>query len=213
MSEFSRVWSWVKTLEPGHAKPLVVPPAPAAPAASVAGPDVEPAVTQFDASLIEVLKWEGGLDDDPQDPGGRTAYGITQTDWNEWCTEHAVAHTDVWTIDAEHTRYVYADHYWKPLLCDGLHPATANCLFDYAVNSGRHQAIKDGQRVAGVTPDGVIGPATVAAFKRITPHEFIVGLSQRRLSLLRGLATWDRFGHGWSARVAGVQAYSLSLIK
>jgi len=38
----------------------------------------------FDKSLTELLKHEGGYVNHPSDPGGRTNLGVTQDVWEDW---------------------------------------------------------------------------------------------------------------------------------
>lgn len=186
-------------------KPAAAPPPTSVPVVSGKG--------QFDASLKQLLIWEGGKDDDPYDPGGRTAYGVIQREYNTRRTKQGLKPRDVWLIEPSEITAIYRENYWLPLKCDDYHPAVANVLFDYAVNSGNGQAVKDAQRILKCSPDGDFGPVTHAALLQAPPAIFVKALCARRLAMLHGLSTWWRFGKGWTARVEGVEKYSLSLVK
>ena len=68
---------------------------PASPQATTAGPD------RFPACIPLTLAWEGGNDDDPNDPGGRTSRGIIQREWDVWRQTHAGLPSDVWQAPQE----------------------------------------------------------------------------------------------------------------
>jgi lysozyme family protein len=54
------------------------------------------------AVLPFVLRWERGLVDDPEDPGGRTNQGITQRVYDAWRRRQGLPAQDVESIaDAE----------------------------------------------------------------------------------------------------------------
>lgn len=91
----------------------------------------------FDESLAWVLQREGGLVDDPADPGGRTNLGITQKTLDAWRAHHPEAPAKVDDLTPETVAPIYRDAYWFPAGCDGLHNgALALVVFDTAVNCG-----------------------------------------------------------------------------
>lgn len=130
-------------------------------------------MSNFDRSLPIILKFEGGLADDPQDPGGRTAYGITQRTYNGWRVGRGLAPRDVWTIEASEYRDIYLNRFWVRGHCDALPWPLALIHFDACVNVGtegrdaqgnrRTSAITLLQRALGVEDDGAWGALTAAA--------------------------------------------------
>src|SRR6267142_1195348 len=115
-------------------------------------------------SVAQVLKSEGGNDDDPQDHGGRTSRGITQREYDAWRVEQHWPHLDVWKAPQIDIEAIYHDEYWNPW--GDLMPLGADYMFfDMCVNSGPHEAILLGQRALGVTADGRVGAVTRTAFK------------------------------------------------
>ena len=45
----------------------------------------------YDICLKATLRYEGGKVDNPKDPGGRTAYGVTQNTYNAWRAKHGLS--------------------------------------------------------------------------------------------------------------------------
>src|SRR5690606_28100271 len=72
--------------------------------------------------------------------------------------------------------------------------------------SGPARAVKDLQRVVGVTADGIMGAQTLAAVGRYGAVRAIEGLTERRMAFLKALKTWGTFGRGWTRRVEDVAA-------
>ena len=89
-----------------------------------------------------VLAWEGGRDDDPDDPGGRTAFGIIQREYSAWRRAHGEVAKDVWDISPDEVRAIYAQNYWIPMQCDGHTAPFDLVVFDSAVNCGNGRAVK-----------------------------------------------------------------------
>jgi lysozyme family protein len=116
-----------------------------------------------DQILTDILRREGGLSNDPADPGGLTNFGLTTACLSEYYGR-TVGANEVETLTAAVARTIYADMYIeKP----GFNLISVECLrgllVDSAVNNGRGRAIKWLQTALGVVPDGVLGPRTIAA--------------------------------------------------
>jgi len=155
----------------------------------------------FRFCLDQVLKYEGGRVDDPRDPGGRTAYGVTQRVYDAWRVKHGQPKVDVFNIARSEIEAIYRQEYWDKVRGDDLPAGVDLAVFDYAVNSGVSRAVKHLQAVVGVREDGEIGPATLQAVRAYVG----LALCDRRLSFLKGLGTWATFGKGWGSRVADVR--------
>jgi uncharacterized protein (TIGR02594 family) len=182
--------------------PPVVPPAP---------PGTVPAGTDFDACLALVLKYEGGNDDDPRDPGGRTSRGILQSEWNVWRQTNAGLPEDVWQAPQSQVEAIYKQNYWNPLYCDSLPPGVDLATFDYGVNSGISRAAKTLQGIVGSGVDGEVGPDTIAAAAKADPVSVVSRMCDSRISFLQGLSTWGTFGKGWTSRVQDVRTHALAM--
>jgi lysozyme family protein len=156
----------------------------------------------YPACLQAVLRYEGGKVDDPRDPGGRTAFGVTQNTYNAWRSRKGLPMQDVFKISQDEVAAIYKQDYWDKIRGDDLPDGLDLATFDFAVNSGVSRAAKYLQSIVGVTQDGVIGPATILACKTYLANK----LTDKRLGFLKGLPTWAAFGRGWANRVNDVYA-------
>jgi uncharacterized protein (TIGR02594 family) len=178
-------------------KPVIVPPVSAG--------------SDFDRCVALVLEYEGGNDDDPRDPGGRTSRGILQSEWNIWCSSHPGLPADVWQAPQDQVLAIYRAQYWNALLCDSLPSGVDLAVFDYGVNSGTSRSAKLLQTLVGTDADGEVGPDTIAAAAKADPVSLVGRFCDARLSFLQGLPTWGTFGKGWTARVVDVRKEALAL--
>jgi lysozyme family protein len=160
-------------------------------------------------ALKQVLKYEGGKVDDSRDPGGRTAFGVTQNTYNAWRKKQNLPTVDVFTISQNEVAAIYRQEYWDRIRGDDLPAGVDFAVFDFAVNSGVSKAAKTLQSVVGVTQDGVIGPATIQAAKDYVA----MAVTNKRLAFMQSLSIWSTFGKGWSARIADVKNQILALTK
>lgn len=167
--------------------------------------------SNFDASLKALLVHEGGNDDDPRDPGGRTSRGITQTEYDLYRTKKRLSKRDVWTADQAEVVDIYRTKYWAVLQCDDLPSGVDYAVFDYGVNSGVSRSAKVLQRVLGVPEDGEIGNQTVSAAHEADADEVINDICDERMAFLQGLKTWATFGRGWTNRVTEVRTLALEM--
>lgn len=156
----------------------------------------------FPAALKATLRYEGGKVDDPRDPGGRTAFGITQNTYNAWRYQQGLDRKDVFTITQGEVAEIYKKNYWDKIKGDDLPDGVDFAVFDFAVNSGVSRAAKYLQSIVGVPQDGIIGPKTILAAKTYLANK----ITDKRLGFLKGLSTWPTFGRGWSNRINDVYA-------
>ena len=173
----------------------------------------------FDQAMEFVFRWEGGLVNDPNDPGGLTKYGISQ---------RAYPQVDIASLTREQAKEVYRSDYWRTLGLTHLPPVVAVVVMDTAVNLGIRRAtqllqmayndLADGNHLA---VDGVLGPVT-----RRTVIEFAGGpeparalLFSQRL-LMRRMGRYARlaanpglagFLRGWIRRAAALGDYLVNL--
>jgi lysozyme family protein len=124
----------------------------------------------FDDVIQPLLTREGGYVDHPYDQGGATNRGITQTVFTGWLAQQGKSWRSVQTLTEDEAARIYFAQYWVPAKCADLPPGIRNIHFDSAVNHGVGRAIRLLQEAAGVDPDGVIGPQTMAALATIAPE-------------------------------------------
>ena len=147
----------------------------------------------FEKALAFVLHWEGGYVDDPLDPGGPTAFGISSSAYPN----------EVATMTRERAAEIYRQDYWDAIRAYDLPPALAVCVMDYAVNSGVRRAATALQRAVNVSVDAKIGPQTLAAVQAADTHEVVEFVLHDRASFLLSLEQ-RRFERGWIRRVVSL---------
>jgi lysozyme family protein len=164
----------------------------------------------FTDSLARVLASEGGFVNHPSDPGGMTNLGCTKAVWEEF-VGHPVSEADMRALTPDLVAPLYKRKYWDKVSGDQLPKGLDYAVFDAAINSGPGRAAKWLQEVAGVTADGAIGPATLAAVNAKPIHHLIAQYNDKRLQFLEKLPTWGTFGKGWGNRVSHVQSVASML--
>lgn len=155
----------------------------------------------YDFCLKQVLKYEGGYSNHPADPGGATMKGVTQATYDAWRAKKGLPKRSVKLLADDELAAIYRQEYWDKVRGDDLPAGVDLAVFDFAVNSGVSRAAKYLQAIVGVTQDGVIGPATIAATKAHVAN----AVTNKRLSFMQSLSTWPTFGKGWRARIDDIR--------
>lgn len=169
----------------------------------------------FDRCLTLTLEFEGGYVHDPQDHGGATNRGITQRTYDAWNVKQHQPNQSVQRITPAQVAAIYREEYWDAVRGDDLPGPIACACFDYAVNSGPRKAIVTLQQQLNVTPDGALGPQSMAAAHAADAQVTAQGVISRREQFLRSIAqhdpTQDRFLAGWLNRVNRLRAFVKAL--
>lgn len=128
-------------------------------------------------SYPHVLRIEGGLSLDPNDPGNwyqgklvGTKYGISAAVWG--------GQVDIPNLTEAQALDIYRQHYWRASGCENLPWPLCLVVFDTAVNHG-------------------VGVAQELLGQHSDPVEY---LAHRMLVYVR-LANWSRYGVAWGNRV------------
>ena len=90
----------------------------------------------FKKALAFVLKWEGGFVNDPDDKGGTTNKGITQTTYNSYLKSKKQKTKSVKNITQAEVEDIYFNRYWLAAGCNKMSKKFAVLCFDTAVNMG-----------------------------------------------------------------------------
>lgn len=166
-------------------------------------------MAEFGPAFEQMLRDEGGykLHEVAGDHGGATYAGIARQfngDWSGW------AYLDRGEIPpSELVREFYKQGYWLPLQGDAIkEQAVASSLFNFAVNASAPYrpalAVKLAQLVVGATPDGVLGPATLAAINGMEPKLFQALYALAKVARYRDICRKERsqekFLLGWISR-------------
>jgi lysozyme family protein len=158
-----------------------------------------------------MLASEGGYVNHPSDPGGMTNLGVTKRVWEEWVGRES-NEKEMRSLTSEMVEPLYKRKFWDACKCDELPSGIDYLVFDFAVNAGVGRSAKILQTAVGVTPDGGIGPITVAAVNAIPEAELVEKFSQAKEDFYRSLNTFETFGKGWLNRVAAVKVKANSML-
>lgn len=161
----------------------------------------------FDKCDARTRGHEGGLSLDPNDKGNWTGGAIGSGELkgtNHGISAAAYPDLDIKNLTADEARAIYKRDVWDFLRCDDLPEWLRYPLYDYAVNTGQHEAARDLQRALGVLPDGDIGPKTIAAAHKASANNVLRILFVER-AMVFALSPQDRrYGPGWFARLYDV---------
>jgi lysozyme family protein len=162
----------------------------------------------FDSCFSLVVGFEGGLTQNPADPGNWTGgkCGAGECRGTRWGISAAsYPHLDIPNLTLANAKALYFDDYWTKVGADQFPGQLALLLFDAAVNNGVGQASRWLQEIAEAPVDGVVGPVTI---NRIQAAIAAYGLGTvcgeylaLRMWTMSRLPTWPTFGRGWSRRL------------
>jgi lysozyme family protein len=138
-------------------------------------------MASFDLAIPTVLEHEGGLSENPSDPGGATKYGISlrylQSENLDIDRDGDVDADDIRALTREQAVQLYRSKFWMYEWVKDQSVATK--LLDMAVNMGPKQAHKLLQAALGLQEDGVIGPETQHATNGAKPENLLRELRAR----------------------------------
>ena len=166
----------------------------------------------YEFSLAQVLKHEGGWSDHPRDPGGATMKGVTLKTYSDWLGRQATK-DELRNIPDSHLSTIYKTRFWDAVRGDDLPAGVDFAVFDMAVNSGPGRAARLLQAAVGATTDGSIGPKTLAVVRAQNVELLINRYQKDRQHFLEALPTFDTFGKGWTRRVNETRDIALKLAK
>jgi lysozyme family protein len=160
----------------------------------------------FEKVIAYIHQDEGEYSNDPNDPGGPTRLGITYIDL---ARHRGIPKKDAWRLvkgmDEAECKEIYKKYYWDLNLCDELPASIDYFIFDSSLHSGYETAAKWLQRSVGASPDGKIGPKTLAAVNDVAPVALLGQLVKRRRDYLKSLKLWRTYSRGWTNRVNKVE--------
>src|SRR5271163_2324590 len=147
-------------------------------------------MANFDAIFRWVMLQEdstlSGKVVDLQDGGGRTRYGIAET-------KHTALPPDFYTVAPAlayaYARAIYKGEYWDRFLGDEItSDEVASCLLSFAINDGEAREVMTLQKTLLLSPDGVMGPITLAATNAELPVVLSAKLRQAQANWYQVLA-------------------------
>ena len=164
------------------------------------------------------LKIEGDFQNDPRDKGNWTGGDVGKGELKG--TKYGISaaafpHEDIKNLTKERAEYLFKKMYWDKSKCDFLPDPLSIAVFDYAINSGVPQAIKDLQRCLYVTVDGIIGNQTIGAANRIPVRKVLENYINRRREFVIELSEkpkYRQYRNGWVFRVGEIRDFCEKLI-
>ena len=143
-----------------------------------------------------ILESEGGYTDDPQDPGGKTNFGLSQRSYPD---------IDIRELTKETAIEIYYKDYWIPM---NVQPIPIDELtlhvFDHGINTGQKIAVRLLQRLVGVSDDGYIGEITLKGIDDYTGNIVDEYIKRRKLfyvTLVQNKPELRKFLKGWLNRI------------
>lgn len=151
---------------------------------------------------------EGGFQADRADRGNWTTgvIGKGQLKGTKFgISAFAYPDLDIKNLTIEQAKEIYHRDYWLKSKCDRLPDPLSMMVFDYAVNSGSRQAIRDLQRSLCVAADGIIGNQTIGAAHSKPLKPVIENYYNRRMNLFMANPNWAKYKNGWSRRALSLK--------
>jgi lysozyme family protein len=140
-----------------------------------------------------ILQREGvTFTDRPADCGGPTCCGITLATYRAYRAPDVVTVDDLKRLDPPTARKVYQHVYIdSPGFGQIADPSLQALMVDAGVQHGTETAVKMLQRAIGVTPDGLLGPVSLAAINSHDPRSLRSLLCGARIRLYGALVSHD----------------------
>ena len=142
-----------------------------------------------------VLSYEGGLVENPLDPGGLTNWGISSRSYPS---------LDIRNLTRDDAASIYKKDYWDAVHGDELPGPMAVAVFDSAVNQGAGTAKRMLQIALNVEADGIIGPRTIKAAHDGGLDAVVRFLAERAVryhETMRDVPGLNVFAHNWYFRL------------
>lgn len=148
-------------------------------------------MADFLTAVAKTIEYEGGLVDDPDDPGGLTNFGIALKEHPE------LTASDIRMMTRTRAIGIYREKYWNDLYGQIEEQVVATSLFDWGVTSYPPTAVKGLQAILPVEKDGAFGLKTLYAVNNAA--NLRVNLTVARLRFYMNLGR-PEFLHSWLFR-------------
>lgn len=155
-----------------------------------------------------ILKWEGGYVNDPIDKGGATNKGITIGTYRHFYGKDKTI-DDLKAMSEAQWEKIFMAGYWRPFKATNIKSqGIANIVVDWAWASGTTSAIRNVQKVLGVTIDGIVGDETLTAINRADSKELFERIKTARIDFVEAIVkrtpSQKRFIKGWINRINAI---------
>lgn len=160
---------------------------------------------RFKECMKFVLKWEGGYSEHPNDPGGATMKGITQSVYNAWRAKKGLPRQHVKYITDNEVFAIYWEQYWQLLRCDDLPQPLDLVVFDSGVNCGVGRAARWLNQALKLASETKVTDKTLEALKKANPKQIAQVVCDLREQHYNSIATKNPklkvFLKGWMNRL------------
>lgn len=155
-----------------------------------------------------LLKFEGGIVDDPLDSGGFTNKGVTLKTYRTIYGQEKTKQ-DLINITDEEWGYIFKIYYWDKMKADFIKSqSVANMIVDWAFNAGVGTVSKKIQSIVGAKIDGCIGNQTIALINLCDAEELFEQIKEARKKFYKSIVernpTQKKFLKGWLNRVEAI---------
>ncbi len=165
-------------------------------------------MAEFEPAFENMIRNEGGykLHNVAGDKGGQTFAGIARNYHPTWPGWHLIDKNDIDNPDLTvRVQEFYRQRFWDTIKGDQLDKQkVAETIFDFAVNAGHKTASKLAQLVVSATPDGIIGPKTLAKLNQVDENDFCLRYALAKIARYTEIVKRDesqrKFLLGWINR-------------
>ena len=173
-------------------------------------------MSEFESAVLYVLRNEGGLSENPHDPGGITNHGISfrflksilQERLKNYGIFDEVNEDTIRHLTQDQAKLIYKGEFWNLAPFEKIYNQDfANYIFDMSINMGISPAIKCVQRACWAVmkrwdqlpDDGILGDRTLATIK-MCAFLLMPALRSERANYYRSLGLEKEFLHAWYNR-------------
>jgi lysozyme family protein len=167
-----------------------------------------------------ILKWEGGFSNNPLDKGGATMKGITLITFTSYRKSKGMSAPSVDDLknisDFEWTD-ILKKNYWDKWRADEIRSQPiANLLVGWVWGSGA-ASIKTAQKLLGVSPDGIVGNATLSSINNYPNQlelfdKILLARKDYFVNIVKNNPSQIAFLSGWLNRLFGNIPYNFNLV-
>lgn len=162
-------------------------------------------MAEFSKYAPKLLQLEGGYTNHPDDLGGPTNLGIALNTYKQYCGQEKTI-KDLRNMSYGTWEKIMKDLYWDKCLADKIeNQSVAEITVDWCVNSGM-VGLRKVQEIAGVKPDGIAGPKTLAAINGSDSEELfnriVAARKQFYTNIVKNRPTQKVFMNGWMNRLS-----------
>src|SRR5258708_26710843 len=144
------------------------------------------ATGNFEKCLHFTVQFEGGFVNNPDDPGGPTNLGVTQSTLAMFLGR-PVTIAEVRALTPDKVAPIYKLKYWDHVSGDELPIGVDLAVYDFGVHSGASRGVIGLQRALKLADDGKLGPVTLAATNPPNPQDLANANRDQRLPVLQQL--------------------------